>query len=184
MTSPSCTRSPSATCSSRTLPEDYATTGHSIFINSRMTRVSPSATASPWLTTTFHTLAAISARTSSATAVLPDRLADSDPGRIQPCSVPARCSAPPTAHPLDEAGVVVPGHELLVVEQLCEEGEVRLRPLDAERRDRGAGPVERGVPVRSPGAQLGEQRVVERGDRGSRDVPRVDPHPLPDRLLR
>src|SRR3954470_4577575 len=67
MMSPSWTTSPSLTRSSETVPAASAITGISIFIDSRMTRVSPSSTLSPWETTTFHTLATISARTSVAT---------------------------------------------------------------------------------------------------------------------
>src|SRR5581483_6596095 len=65
--SPSCTTSPSLTLMV-TEPSDSATTGISIFIDSRMTRVSPSSTVSPLFTTTFHTFATISARISSAIA--------------------------------------------------------------------------------------------------------------------
>src|SRR3954471_11362412 len=64
--SPSWTTSPSLTTSSARVPSVSATTGISIFIDSRITRVSPSATVSPCLATTFQTLATISARISSA----------------------------------------------------------------------------------------------------------------------
>src|SRR5206468_3114116 len=64
--SPSWTTSPSLTANCWRTPSDSARTGISIFIDSRMTRVSPSATSSPALATTFHTLATISARISSA----------------------------------------------------------------------------------------------------------------------
>src|SRR3954454_5548354 len=67
ITSPSWTTSPSFTRSSDTVPEPSATTGISIFMDSRITSVSPSSTASPCATTTFQTFATISARTSVAT---------------------------------------------------------------------------------------------------------------------
>ena len=68
ISSSSWTTSPSATCSLVTVPLSSARMGISIFIDSRMTRVSPSSTWSPSETSTFHTFATISART-SATAV-------------------------------------------------------------------------------------------------------------------
>ena len=74
ISSSSWTTSPSATCSLVTVPLSSARMGISIFIDSRMTRVSPSSTWSPSETSTFHTFATISART-SATAV------SSSPGR-------------------------------------------------------------------------------------------------------
>src|SRR5690606_11321719 len=70
MRSPSCTTSPSFTAICTTVPPDSATTGISIFIDSRMTRVSPSSTVSPAALTTFQTFATISARISSAIVVL------------------------------------------------------------------------------------------------------------------
>src|SRR4051794_20642536 len=64
--SPSWTTSPSLTANSRSTPSLSATTGISIFIDSRITSVSPSSTASPVALTTFQTFATISARISSA----------------------------------------------------------------------------------------------------------------------
>src|SRR5262249_52519705 len=68
--SPSWTTSPSPTASFVSVPGASARTGISIFIDSRMTSVSPSATASPSDATTCHTFATISART-SVTRYLP-----------------------------------------------------------------------------------------------------------------
>jgi hypothetical protein len=65
MRSPSWTTSPSATCILVITPGPSASTGISIFIDSRITRVSPSSTWSPSEATTFHTFATISARTSA-----------------------------------------------------------------------------------------------------------------------
>src|SRR5262249_49185232 len=62
--SPSWITSPSDTASLVRLPEPSATTGISIFIDSSITSVSPSAMVSPSTATTFHTLATISARIS------------------------------------------------------------------------------------------------------------------------
>ena len=67
MRSPSWTTSPSLTAISATTPADSASTGISIFIDSRITSVSPSSTLSPLAATTFQTFATISARISSAT---------------------------------------------------------------------------------------------------------------------
>src|SRR5262249_24079500 len=63
-TSPSCTLSSGATRSSATVPARGAVTGISIFMDSRMTSSSPSATRAPTLVRTCQTLAVISARTS------------------------------------------------------------------------------------------------------------------------
>src|SRR5680860_1723612 len=67
MASPSWTTPPSVTFNSEMVPEAVASTGISIFIDSRMQIVSPSPTSSPLVTTTFETLATISASTSSLT---------------------------------------------------------------------------------------------------------------------
>src|SRR3954449_6534934 len=186
MTSPSWTTSPSPTCSASTVPETSVMTGISIFIDSRITSVSPSVTVSPWATTTFHTLATISARISSATLTPPE---PARPGqhrtvRIQPqdrTSAPrARRSAP---HPPDDAGVVAAGPELRVVQQLGEERQVALGALDPERRDRVAGPGERLGPVGTVHDQLREQRIVVLGHDVAGPVARLDPDPGPARLL-
>src|SRR5262249_48466724 len=63
-TSPSCTLSSGATRTSVTTPSFGAVTGISIFIDSRITSSSPSATCAPTSVRTCHTLAVISARTS------------------------------------------------------------------------------------------------------------------------
>src|SRR5688572_11685956 len=65
MVSPSWTTPPSATLISVIFPATVASTGISIFIDSRMQIVSPSATVSPTAETIFQTFATISARTSS-----------------------------------------------------------------------------------------------------------------------
>jgi long-chain acyl-CoA synthetase len=67
MSSPSCTTWPSLTARFVTVPSDPAVTGISIFIDSRITTVSPPDTASPSPATTFQTFAIISARSSSDT---------------------------------------------------------------------------------------------------------------------
>src|SRR5947209_8733500 len=68
--SPSWTWSLGATLTSVTVPAVGDSTGISIFIDSRMATVSPSAMVWPGSTWTCHTLAVISART-SVTAVAP-----------------------------------------------------------------------------------------------------------------
>src|SRR2546430_3070893 len=65
MRSPSCTTCSGSTWSSRTTPGVSVTTGISIFMDSRMTISSPSATICPSSATTCHTFAAISARISA-----------------------------------------------------------------------------------------------------------------------
>src|ERR671910_3910365 len=65
MRSPSCTTCSGSTWSSRTTPGISVTTGISIFMDSRMTISSPSATICPSSATTCHTFAAISARISA-----------------------------------------------------------------------------------------------------------------------
>ena len=62
--SPSWITSPSATASRVSFPPPSASTGISIFIDSRMTSVSPSSRSSPSAATTFQTFATISARIS------------------------------------------------------------------------------------------------------------------------
>src|SRR5439155_8928577 len=69
MTSPSCTWSSGATRSSATVPETGASTGISIFIDSRITSSSPSATIWPTSARTCHTFAVISASTSTMRCV-------------------------------------------------------------------------------------------------------------------
>jgi hypothetical protein len=54
--SPSLTACPSLTRTASTVPAAGASTGISIFIDSRMTQTWPSATASPCLTSIFHTV--------------------------------------------------------------------------------------------------------------------------------
>src|SRR2546421_5231639 len=78
MTSPSFTWSSGTTRSSATVPATGASTGISIFIDSRMAMVSPVATVWPTSTGTCHTLAAISATTSTTGALLSG---DGDPNR-------------------------------------------------------------------------------------------------------
>ena len=65
MRSPSWSTSPSTTCSSVTVPACSVRTGISIFIDSRITSVSPAATGEPGVTSTFQTLDTISAWISS-----------------------------------------------------------------------------------------------------------------------
>src|SRR5215211_1845863 len=65
MRSPSCTTCSGSTWSSRTTPGISVRTGISIFMDSRMTISSPSATICPSSATTCHTFAAISARISA-----------------------------------------------------------------------------------------------------------------------
>src|SRR5437016_1329885 len=68
MTSPSFTWSSGETRSSAKVPATGASTGISIFIDSRIAIVSPTATAWPTSAGTCHTLAAISATTSTTRA--------------------------------------------------------------------------------------------------------------------
>src|SRR5687768_6934847 len=63
--SPSWTTSPSLTLTDVTVPGASASTGISIFIDSRSTTVSPTSSRSPGPTTTFITFATISARISA-----------------------------------------------------------------------------------------------------------------------
>src|SRR6516165_4141099 len=167
--SPSWTTSPSATCSRVSVPEPSARTGISIFIDSRMTRVSPSETSAPSAATTFHTFATISARTSATAAPLGC-----------PTIVLAAGSG---AQPGDDRRVVIPAAELLAGQQVGVERQVGAWPDDPERRDRLARAGQRLVPVRPVHAQLGEQWVVERGHRVPRGIPGVYPHAGADGLL-
>src|SRR5439155_20163598 len=71
------TTPPSTTLTAVTVPPCGATTGISIFMDSRMTIVSPSATSAPGATSTFHTLATISASTlAMARGTLPHQCLD------------------------------------------------------------------------------------------------------------
>jgi len=65
--SPSCTDWPSAQRISATVPSSSTSTGISIFIDSRMTTVSPSATSSPTATSIFQTVPVMWASTSMLT---------------------------------------------------------------------------------------------------------------------
>ena len=62
--SPSWTTSPALTFTAATVPPVSVSTGISIFIDSRTTSSSPSATVCPASTRTYQTFAVISARTS------------------------------------------------------------------------------------------------------------------------
>jgi len=62
-TAPSSTGCPSVTATDSTLPADGASTGISIFIDSMMTRVCPSSTESPGLTSIFQTVPVMCAAT-------------------------------------------------------------------------------------------------------------------------
>src|SRR5947207_7233582 len=88
MRSPSCTTCSGSTWSSRTTPGISVTTGISIFMDSRMTISSPSATICPSSATTCHTFAAISARISAIWEPEPRRSHGQDavlaPGAVDP----------------------------------------------------------------------------------------------------
>src|SRR5450759_2329392 len=87
------------------------------------------------------------------------------------------------SHSVHQSGVVAAGHELRVVEQLDEEGQVVLRPLDSKRPYGRPGPVQRLRPVRAVHAELGQQRVVVHGHGVTLAVPGVEPDALaPGRL--
>src|SRR5215469_11436655 len=107
--------SPSATASLVSFPAPSATTGISIFIDSSITSVSPSATVSPSTATTFHTLATISARIS---VTLTSRLA-------------ARLLAQAAHH----GRVIVSTAELLAREKVGMESKIGLQPGHRERPD-------------------------------------------------
>ena len=78
--------------------------------------------------------------------------------------------------PGNHGRVVGAAGELVAVQQLGEERKVRLGPGDHERRrPRRPGQRERLVPARAVHAQLGQQRVVERGHLVAGRVARVDP---------
>src|SRR5882672_12016501 len=159
--SPSWTTSPSATCILVTTPGPSARTGISIFIDSRITRVSPSSTLSPSAATTFHTFATISARTSAT--------GDSS----------CRCLEPLPGTQLAHQGrIVVPADELRAGEQVRVEGQVRLWPGDAEGGHRLPRAVKGLRPVGAVDAELGQQRVVERRHRVARLIAGVHPHAL------
>src|SRR5215510_2088056 len=175
MRSPSWTISPSATCRWVSVPEPSASTGISIFIDSRMTRVSPSEIWAPSAATTFHIFATISARTSAtrgssplSRAAGPAALGSAPPATI----VLAARSGP---QPADDGRVVVPAAELLAGQQVGMEGQVGAQPVEAERRHRVAGPGQRLVPVLPVHAQLGEQRIVERRHLVPSGVPGIHP---------
>ena len=63
------------------------------------------------------------------------------------------------------------------------ERQISLRAGDAEGRHRRPGPVQRLLAVGAVNAELGQQRVIERGDRVTRLVPRVHPHAIAGGLL-
>src|SRR5215472_10964505 len=177
MRSPSWTTSPSATCRWVSVPEPSASTGISIFIDSMMTRVSPSETSAPSAATTFHTFATISARTSATRGSSPLSQAAARPpsGLAPPATIVLAARSGP--QPGDDRRVVVPAGELLAGEQVGVERQVGAQPGDLERRYRVPRPGQRLRPVRPVHAQLGEQRVVERGYLVPRRVPGVHPDP-------
>src|SRR5215470_4777021 len=179
MRSPSWTTSPSPTCSLARVPASSARTGISIFIDSRMTRVSPSSTWSPSVATTFQTFATISARTSATHRSSPG------PGTALGPDAAAIIVLPPGsgAQPCHDGRVVVAADERLAREQVGVERQVRLRAGEPECRHRLARQSERLVPGLPVHAQLGEQRVVERRDVVARPVAGVHPDPRAGGLL-
>src|SRR5215469_533893 len=158
MRSPSWTTSPSATWSRVSVPELSASTGISIFIDSRMTSVSPSETSAPSAATTFHTFATISARTSATHGSSPRS---------------ALLSRRPQAR--DYGCVVVAAGELLAGQQVGVEGQVGARPGDLEGRYGVGRPGQRLSAILAVYAQLGKQRIVEGRHRVALRVPRVHP---------
>src|SRR6266496_3756577 len=130
--SPSCTTSPSATCILVTTPGPSARTGISIFIDSRITRVSPSPTVSPSFATTFHTFATISARTSAT--------GDSSCRYLEPL---------PGTQLAHQGRIVVPADELRAGEQVRVERQVGLGPGDVEGGHRLPRSVQGLRPVRA-----------------------------------
>src|SRR6266702_6547269 len=174
--SPSWTRSPSPTCSPVSVPETPASTGISIFMDSRMTRVSPSATWSPSEATTFQTFATISARTSDTHgSSRSSRQADYPGKRSGRTTIRLHCAPRSGAQPRNHGRVVVAARELLTGEQVGVEGQVRPRPHDMERRHRFPRPRQGLLPVSAVHTQLGEQRVVKRSHLVSCLVPRIHP---------
>src|SRR4051794_24190847 len=183
MTSPSWTTSPSPTRSSVTVPASSAMTGISIFIDSRMTSVSPSATVSPWATTTFQTLATISARTSLATCT---PLTEIDAG-IQP-QRPGRPGSLATGV-VGRALLQEGGDALSGVLGRRQQGELGLHRLEAGRerrlldrrprrlaqpdRDRRCGGELRDVGVDVGGVGLGGEHAAHKAHVVRRS--RVDP---------
>src|SRR6266536_735505 len=184
MRSPSWTTSPSATCSFTRLPGSSATTGISIFIDSRMTRVSPSSTESPSVTTTLHTFATISARTSATRrSFLPYgyllEIATRRPVTIVPACVPLAGSR---THSVHHRCVVAAADKVTVFQQFSVEWQVCLRAGDPERGDRSPGTLEGLVTACAMDAELREQRIVERRDGAAGGIACIDPDPRPGRL--
>src|SRR5215472_8699615 len=157
--------SPSATWSRVSVPEASASTGISIFIDSRMTSVSPSETWAPSAATTFQTFATISARTSATRGSSP---------RLRPLSSAAQAA--------DYRRVVVAADELLAGQQVGVEGQVRARPSDLEARHGLRRPGQCLSAILAPRAQLGKQRVVERRHLVALFVSGVDPDTRAGRL--
>src|SRR5215469_1979564 len=179
ISSSSWTTSPSATCSLATTPAVSARTGISIFIDSRITTVSPSCTWSPSDTSTRHTFATISARISAtAGSFFPGQ----DRAARRNVMVERTRPGSPLAHAAHQCGVVVSADERRVVQEFRVERQVGLRAFDAERGNRGTGPVQGLFAGCAMYAELGEQRVVEGGHRGARRVAGVYPDPGPGRF--
>src|SRR6516225_5637935 len=172
ISSSSWTTSPSATWSLETTPLVSARMGISIFIDSRITSVSPSATWSPSDTSTRHTFATISARISATAGSFWWA-----PGSARR-NVMVERTRPRSrlAHAAHQTGVIVTADELRVAQQLGVERQICFRAFDPEAGDRGAGAVQGVGTGGAVHAELGQQRVVERGHRGARGVPGVHPH--------
>src|SRR5215467_13785635 len=183
MRSPSWTTSPSATCRWVSVPEPSASTGISIFIDSRMTRVSPSETSAPSAATTFHTFATISARTSATRGSFPlsGRPPQPPVGPAPPATIVLAARSGPQLG--DDGRVVVPASELLAGQEVSVERQVCAQTGDLEHGHRVPRPGQRLRPVRPVRAQLGEQGVVERGHLVPRRIPGVHPDTGAGRLL-
>src|SRR5580658_2928637 len=136
--------SPSATASLVSRPAPSASTGISIFIDSSITSVSPSATESPSVATTFQTLATISARISVTRTSQ---------------SIVAAC-APLRAQMTHHGRVIVSTAELFAIQQIGMKWKVGLEPGHRELGDSLHGPHQRAGPVGRVHHELGQQRIV------------------------
>src|SRR5262249_9156302 len=175
--SPSWTTSPSPTASREIVPASSASTGISIFIDSSITSVSPSATLSPSAATTFQTFATISARISvTRTSLVLGRSspppADGRGHCQQRCThcgcAPSFPHSPLGTKPADYRCVVIARGELRAVQQLGMEGQVGLRPGHDEVGDGRPGPGQSLRAIIPVHHELGKERVVVR----RHDVPR------------
>src|SRR5262249_51234624 len=138
-----------------TVPASGASTGISIFIDSRMTRTSPAETFCPTATSTFHTVPVMWAGTSMEIRSF------SGPGVV-----------------LQEVGVQLAVLEGTVSHDAEVEGKVGLDPLHREAADGLLGPGDGLRPVLPPDDELGQQRIVEGRDHVSLGVAGVDADPL------